>query len=1100
MSDFQRLPEDQPARDRAESGFDTTFLVEAAAGTGKTTLLVSRILNIVLAGRAKLPEIAAITFTEKAAGDLKVRLRQEIEKQLPERSESSPPELRRALADLEAMPVNTIHAFCADLIRERPVEAGVEPNFAVADELAAGLVLDETWEDWLAEALSSDDPRLRAALEAGIVPGPRERGVSMYSLARTLIDCRDALAGEAMAPPWDFEQYVEAADRIAEEARQAAAIRDASCSVESDTGSRGVDILTEWMARRPKSDADALLLWLSQPLKGVHSRIGNQKYWSSKESLQVMRSHAVAARELAEEAGIQAGHRILYGLVAALRPFVERYEQAKRDQRLLDFDDLLIVARDMLLRSREARDHFKRSFKFLLVDEFQDTNPLQAEIAFLLCEREGAFAARWEEAQLHPGKLFLVGDPKQSIYRFRRADLDLYGRVKKIVEWQGETLQLAVNFRTVPALIGGLNPLFEPLMRGPVVRNGEERFEPEHVELKAFRKDEAPGPRLLLVPPPEGVEGEDVESWRQLESSCIAATIRNLVDEGTRLGGGRPVKYSDIAVLYGKGMVLNALEEALRAHEVPYQVAGGKHYYSRLEFQDLLSVLTAVDNPYNGPAVVGALRSPFFGCSDPALAGHVAAGGRFNYLEDFEGPREAADAFVVLRKLHEDRRKETPDAVIASLFRATQALQIYAMKPHGEQRVANLLKVADMARGLVEAGVSSFSVVVRHLAEMEQTGQSEGESPVAEAEEDFVRLITFHKSKGLEFPVVFLAFLGQGKRGPDAFFLDAESRQLQIKVGELESSGFKEAVEEEKDRAEYEERRLFYVGATRARDLLVVPVYWARQVKEKDEDGKERPGEQYMLKYLSERFPRNSEDDWGGCVMDASGLDLRRRSSESLRFRPALQEELPPNALAFKAHRDAWSARLSARVAELNAARGLATPSALHRRSEEGETVPASRKASRGADFGELVHRLFERVDFASPQDLRPVAAIEAESLDLDAEAADMAVKMVERALRLPIFAERAVRANEVHREVPFTVPTDDGLMEGRIDLLIVEPDGAVIVDYKTDALAGEDAMMLRAEYHRPQMEAYAAALTRLGLHVKEAILVFLSLGQTVSL
>jgi ATP-dependent exoDNAse (exonuclease V) beta subunit len=1089
----QRLPEDQAIRDRAEKDFDTTFLVEAAAGTGKTTLLVSRILNIVLAGRATLREIAAITFTEKAAGDLKVRLRQAIEERLREQGGFAAPKLRQALSDLEGMPVNTIHAFCADLIRERPVEAGVEPNFGVADELTSGLLLEETWEDWLAEALSSDDQRLRAALEAGIRPGPEQgSGVTMFSLARELIEHRDSLAEEPMAPPWDAQRFAEAAAAIRATVESATALCSEGCKKPNDDKLMGGFLsLRAWSERAPQGDVSQYDTWFSSA-PNPKSNVGRKDDWVSEGALAEARDACSAIKKRIAGATSQSSHRILHGLVAAVRPFVMRYEQAKREQRLLDFDDLLIVARDMLLRSREARDYFKRNFEFLLVDEFQDTNPLQTEIAFLLCERPEDFAAHWDEARLFPGKLFLVGDPKQSIYRFRRADLDLYGRVKEIVERQGEMLQLAVNFRTVPAVIRELNPLFEPMMQGPV--NG--RFEPEHVELKPFRVDERPGPRLWLVPPPSDVEVGKVDLWRRQESGGIAATIRKLVEmrEPVR-ADGKPLKYSDIAVLYRTGTGLDALEEALRAHEVPYQVAGGKHYYSRLEFQDLLSVLVAVDNPYNGPAVVGALRSPFFGCSDADLAAHVARGGSFNYLDESNTAADAvAAAFDVLRGLHDQRRADPPDAVIASLFRCTQALQIYAMKPHGEQRVANLLKVADMARGLGEAGVSSFSAVVRHLSAMEEISQGEGESPVAEAEEDFVRLITLHKSKGLEFPVVVLAFLGHGMRRTDAVFLDAEFRQLQIKGAGLQSSGFEEAAEAEKERAEYEERRLFYVGATRARDLLILPAYWTNPPKD------EESAEPYMLAYLGHRFPRSTPETWGDRFMDASGLDIQRRATDALRFRPTPWEKLPPEALAYRAHRNDWSAKLAARVADLNASRGLATPSALHRQPEEGEPLPASRETSRGALFGELVHRLFEVVDFASPQDLRPAVAIAAEELNLDAEMADDAVNKVMAALKLDLFAERAAHAKAIHREVPFTVPTDTGLMEGRIDLLLIEPDGAVIVDYKTDRLADEAAMLSRADFHRPQMEAYARALARLGVHVKETVLVFLSLGQTVSI
>lgn len=1087
-----RLPEDHEMRNRAATDFDTTLLVEAAAGTGKTTLLVSRILNIVRSGRARFSDIAAITFTEKAAGDLKVRLREEIEKQL---RQGAAPELARGLADLESMPVSTIHSFCAELVRERPVEAGVEPNFSVADELAAGLLLEESWEEWLAEALSSDDPRLRAALEAGIKPGPGE-GQSMFSLARTLIDYRDCIAENPVPDPRNSDGLAKAVAELRRSIQDAMELRAKHCTAANDKLAEALQSLSDWAEKPVEMTAAAIEKWVDGG-PSPRWKVGRKSNWSSEEILAEAQQSCLAIKNAIGGLRVHSGHAILHGLVGALLPFVERYRQAKREARLLDFDDLLIVARDMLLASREARDYFKRRFKFLLVDEFQDTNPLQSEIAFLLCERQGEFARNWHEVRLHPGKLFLVGDPKQSIYRFRRADLDLYGRVRELVEAQGATLQLSVNFRTVPAVVRELNPLFGPLMQGPVDRSGVTRFEPCHVELKPFRQDDTLEPRVLIVPPPEGTEADRVDAWRRQESGCIAASIRNLMDSGSQLQDDQPLRYSDIAILYGKGLVLGALEDALRAHDVPYQVAGGKNYYSRLEFQDLLAVLAAIDNPHDGPAVVGALRSPFFGCSDSELAAHVGAGGAFNYLASAR-PASAGVAmgFDILRELHEERHAQSPDAVISSLFRVTQALQIYAMKPHGEQRVANLLKVVDLARGLREAGVSSFSGVVKRLAEMEQIGQGEGESPIAEAREDFVRLITYHKSKGLEFPVVFMAFLGDGSKSPESVLMDSNG-QLQLKVGGLQTEGFDDALLDEKDRGEFEDRRLFYVGATRARDMLIIPAYWTSERKSEEEEGQ---GEPYMLNYLSARYPRNDRECWGHCFKDASGLDIHLRSAETLRFVPALRNDLPPEALAFKAHREEWSERLSKRVAQLNSSRAFATPSALHRRPEEGEPVPANRRESRGADFGELVHRLFEIVDFKSPQDLHPAAEIAARELDLDGQAVKDAVARVEGALKLPFFAERVVNAQHIHREIPFCSPSGEALMEGRIDLLLVEPDGVVIADYKTDAVADEAAMMARAEFHRPQLEAYARALAGMGLHVKELVLIFLSLGRVLTL
>ena len=234
----------------------------------------------------------------------------------------------------------------------------------------------------------------------------------------------------------------------------------------------------------------------------------------------------------------EAAHRVLCDLVEWLRPFLDRYRQAKERRRALDFTDLLLKARDMLRDNRAARDYFKRAFRFILVDEFQDTDPLQAEIVFFLSERPGEHAADWEAAHLVPGKLFIVGDPKQSIYRFRRADLDLYGKVRAAVARQGATLQLSVNFRTVPRITDEVNPIFEPLMTGPV----GDRFEPKHVALVPHRPDEGTEPCVLVPLPPKRLTGQTLkaEEWRREGVRLHRGVHPELVRSGRTIRAGSP--------------------------------------------------------------------------------------------------------------------------------------------------------------------------------------------------------------------------------------------------------------------------------------------------------------------------------------------------------------------------------------------------------------------------------------------------------------------------------------------------------------------------------------------------------------------------------
>ncbi len=1181
---------DQADRDLATNDLDTTFLVEAAAGTGKTTILVDRILSILRAGRATLRQIAAITFTEKAAGELKVRVRQAVERELrelPRQANPARPSARRsraqesaeygarlggALADLEGMSVNTIHAFCADLIRERPVEAGVEPGFAVADELGASLILEEAWEAWLAEEMSGDSssPAIRRAVESGIpIEAAGRRESPIFKLVCELIEQRDAVrlrSPQAVRPgspqsvsdglietPWSDSQFAEAMEALRAQIAEVGAARRKDCiRPESDLCAIQIAALEAWAevtgmriadrglqirndgaraaepfnpqsaVRSPQSlqSFDAIRAWLAAA-PAIKVQAGQQGNWSAPAALKSTKAGCVRAKEAISLLSGEAAHRVLHDLVEWLRPFLDRYRQAKEQRRALDFTDLLLKARDMLRDSRPARDHFKRAFRYLLVDEFQDTDPLQTEIVFFLSERADEHAGDWEAVNLVPGKLFIVGDPKQSIYRFRRADLDLYGKVGVAIARQGARLQLSVNFRTVPRITGEVNEIFKPLMIGPV----GDRFEPQHIALEPQRPDEGTQPCVLVPLPPALPAGQTLkmEEWRRKESGCIAAFIAELVRGDRRINAGkppvrRPIEYRDIAVLYRATTGLDSLEEALRANHVPYQVSGGRYYYARMEFQDLLSVLKAIDNPFDGLSIVGALRSPFFGHSDEDLLRHFGAGGRFNYLEGVpEGCRDLAEAFDALRALHERRRRDPASAVLAQLFETTRALQIYANKPHGEQRVANLLKLQDLARAMVQAEVSSFGALVRWLGEMESSRQAEPESPVAEAEENFVQVMTFHKAKGLEFPVVVLAHLANEGERRESVLLDRARGRLHLNLNWKKTRDWDAAKLEEEDRAEHERRRLFYVALTRARDLLVIPAFWSKSPQAG------------FLKYLSERYAPAAGAKPRIEFVATDAYDLNKRSRDTLRLKPTPAAKPPPEAVEAVRHYEQWKAAVKAQAELLSAGRKIQTASgAVLQNADFGlriddndsradqpltpqSAIRIPQSKGRSADLGTLVHQLMETVDFRQPGDLGPpcgklrtvshverLAESEARGLGLTSADAREAVGLVKRALAHPLIAGRAAKAEQLYREVPFAFMDGDTLYEGYADLVFIENGNPVIVDYKTDSVTESEAPE-HAKRYAPQANVYIRAISAaLGRPVKEFHFLFLRPGVAV--
>ncbi len=470
-------PADGADRARAASDLAHSFIVEAAAGTGKTTLLVERILNLIKTGKAQPEEIVAITFTERAAAELKARLQEKIGAETAKASGRAAEHLADALYGLERMPVTTIHAFCTSILKERPVEAGIDPNFAVADELMAGLISQETWDEWIARKMDSDNPVLRLALRVGITLE------HMHELAVTISENRDVAdllpAEEASGP--HISDFMKTLKTTAARLEKAGGF----CHNPDD----GALCLIEDLAKHAREveairTEDRLHAYLFGTM-GIPSvgRRGNAGNWASKDHLTEVRLELGALKEQHEKVRLLIAHNIIASLSRLLLDYVDSYTAAKASQGLLDFHDLLLSTRDLLKQHDHVRAYFTGRYRYLLVDEFQDTDPLQAEIIFYLAGAQDGRTDKWRESEASPGKLFLVGDPKQSIYRFRRADIEMYAAAKATLG-NNRHLSIHQNFRCAESIIAAVNSIFEDLIKVPEEGN----YQPEYVALDFGRE------------------------------------------------------------------------------------------------------------------------------------------------------------------------------------------------------------------------------------------------------------------------------------------------------------------------------------------------------------------------------------------------------------------------------------------------------------------------------------------------------------------------------------------------------------------------------------------------------------------------------------
>ncbi len=837
----RRTPSDQKARDRARTGLSESYLLEAGAGTGKTTVLLDRVAEI-LKTEVPLEKIAVITFTEKAAGELKLRLRRRLEDELAEvdPQQSWSRVLKEALESLDRAMVTTIHSFAASLLRERPVEADVDPRFTVADELAARMLLEETWERWLEREMVAGGEPLATALRLGITLE------QLRGLAFELAGSRDA---RPEPPPKEDAGLIAARDTIVEACGELKRLA-ASCRVEEDAGLAGVRELAARALALQGVTGPRLLAHLDA--LNLNPRAGAKTNWSPPGDLTEVKRIVGELRERRDDATRRARTRFAHAVALWIYDgFLHAYRAAKDSRRLLDFADLLIICRDMLRDSRAARLAFADRFACLLVDEFQDTDPLQAEILFLLSSSDPE-CTDWRETKPVEGKLFVVGDPKQSIYRFRRADIEVYEESRRLLDPRGaggdDQRRLTQNFRTVPSIVSWVNDLFGRLIVEDTVAHHQPRYEP----IAAFRGEpgpvrgcpkETPVRVLLLTPPRPGALAEArADEVRLAEARHVVALIRKAVGERwttTEEDGVRPLRYGDIALLFRTSTGIDAYEAVLREHGVPYRIAGGKRYYMRSETRALQAVLEAVESPHDTLAVVSALRCPFLGHSDEELLTHRASGGDWVYTHEGVGRGTPFErSFDLLARLHATRNTRSIALTLEDLFESTGALSLFYLKPDGDQRAANLLKALDLARKHETLGGATFGSFVRWLSSMAEAEREEGEAPLSEQAEsgsddaDAIRISTVHKAKGLEFPMVILCdTAGRGRNVSPGLVVERSGGETRMEFAfgpasaRFLSAGHADAAEREKQRLEAESARLFYVAATRARDYLIVPVF-----------------------------------------------------------------------------------------------------------------------------------------------------------------------------------------------------------------------------------------------------------------------------------
>jgi ATP-dependent helicase/nuclease subunit A len=1066
----KRKPADQSERDKAIAERARNVLVNAGAGTGKTTLLVTRLLQLVAPpddGQAfTLDRIAAITFTRKAAGELKLRLREALLSKASERGLTAlrQQRLSRALEVLDNASISTVHSFADRLLRLRPVDAQLSPRYELTDDNSA--LVEETFQSLLSAAsrvaaVSSDaeaSETVRIFQAAGLLVRTRSTDwgdkLGLDAFVSDVIQSRDrpvAVPEVLEAPSLDsVRQHLD---------ELASMLNDAGDS----TGTRRVRRLHSQALRIAEAEEfeeqlrRAVAWYLDVKTTG-----GLQMAKDFPEDPEGWNALKWLARTDRPDgplymAIVEPLFSCMAKRIVRLRPVIlTLYEQIKREHGMVDQLDLLIQLRNLLASDLATREFYQSRFDHLLVDEFQDTDPLQAEIVMYLCE-DGARASRTEEIALQPGKLTIVGDPKQSIYRFRRADIAMYAAVcDKLRASNTCEAQLTVNFRSAASILDWLNAGFDEILGAA---NGGSPYDPAKGTVRNTRL--APSgkshPDAGVHVLPFGDPELSADESRDVEGEALAHYLRYLVEEsGLRVTDPRThelrrPRYGDIAIMMIATPTIHHLTDELDRIEVPHVVRGGTLFMEDPLHQQFILGLRALSDRNDGVARAALMRPPFFAISLEDLVRGLEPGAKSEALQASE---------TLITELRRDRHLGTPGEVARRVLERTGFGRYVAAGVNGEQRLARLyqlcLALDDTAR---TTNLDFDGVTTLARSWIDAPTRIEAPLPV---DADAVQVITAHSAKGLEWPIVAL-WDGRARWTTNlprfAFTVDGASGQWALKLEGLEHDPTEKALHQrEVNLREAERRRVVYVAATRARDILIVPE--AASKSKNIASTLILSGKKEAHRRIA-RYERDGAGWWQG------------NAPVSMRPIAPLRSDLA----------EAWSAATKHSFASHLCPAGITTIAHAERvdisEAEDVELPPRERVVGRhGPVFGSTVHRALALVleRGLSPETATRQAAHENE-LGENVDAALDDVLRAHGALRGAGLLEHTLSV-----EYPLAGSLEpSSLMSGFIDLIVGTPAGLVVIDFKTDMPPREDVRRTYPAYIE-QVRLYARVLEQSGV------------------
>lgn len=1176
-----------PQQEYAAAKLDSHLAVTAGPGSGKTRVLVSRYLNILSDDLARVENIVAITFTNKASNEMRDRLRREIDRVIDtSRGTRFEAYWRETKRKLDGAVITTIHGFCSRLLRENPVEAVVDPQFSTLDEYTSSVLLDASAQAAITDLINHDDPHGAWLVAAYGRSTLVDHLIRVYNTLRGLgIDIASAEAN-TLDNLGTSESYRDALDSLTKTIDR---VHDLLAGLGSGTSQANArrkvdDFLAVWDVLRPTLEAEPSPDRVQVFAAGVRTLQGAAPSRTIAKPLKAWVEDVKAAiGDKAERSKPGVLEHAFFDVLA--RPYSETvfttlkaldglYTHEKRATSALDYEDLQLKVRALLADHPRVATRIRTRYRYFLVDEFQDTNLLQRQIieAIALGEPEA--------------NLFVVGDPKQSIYGFRGAEVEVFAQtIQSLASRSGEEVPLSVNFRSDPKLVSFFNELFGKLMAPSAVADAAEdqalgfvKYEAGSPHRSSFA--ESPAIEFLVDLPIANDDTEekpkdlDENTPREREAERLAARLRELVEvqtatvldrsTKTETVEGRPARWGDVAILLRAMTDVKVYERALRKAGIPYYVVAGKGFYDRPETRDLLNLLEFLDNRQDELALAASLRSPLFGISDETLlalrldrlspetgANRSPRQTLWQSIEchetnEFvpEDQHEALDeAVAVLSRLIALRNRLPISRLLDEALRLTNYATTAAAADDGAQRLSNLDKLVSIARQFERGAMRLLRDFIEYLRDFRRLEAREAEANLR-TNENAVAILTIHKSKGLEFPIVVLPDLQRKLAAVRTDVLVDRHFGVAFRVpdgtgGLASTSLFARAVDRRERRDYFESIRLLYVAATRAQDRLILSGAANRfpSLENKTLADCTSWFEWLLLAFGigSASLVSDVEDRMvGDAVLRVVGPDtVFQRAPRNERDSGNHAGQPPPDEYTVFRNVERVRLLLSPVVAASDALRGYSATSLQNfvncprqfyfsRLLRVPTLESAGRDAAEDVDpsstmtaslRGLVIHRLCETYQADAPLEDQILKSLH-DVLSQRGEAySDLATRIDEQAAigqLLPLAQNYAAsrmrlrveerlasghvlpdgRHEYVMSELPFTLRADQGFLFGTIDKLLLWPlpagrVRALVVDFKTNRLPRnaarqKEAVTRLADEYRLQIQIYVKAVRNL--------------------